>query len=147
MRCYGNTSRYSPAARKFISREVEHLMRDKGYDQTRAVAAAHDVARRKGYKVPPVSRKKNPNLIVYGNPHDTKGLYHPMRRELPLQHRVDVGRVAGQIAENVHAILYEHANDGLFYEHEFEPGVQAFALQNGDILLSRRDGRPLWGEF
>lgn len=45
-------SEYSEKAREFISKEIEHLVEDKGYEQDRAVAAAMDMARRKGYKVP-----------------------------------------------------------------------------------------------
>ncbi len=43
---------YSDQAREFISKEVSHLMKDKGMSQKRAVAAAHDIAKRKGMKVP-----------------------------------------------------------------------------------------------
>lgn len=89
-----------------------------------------------------IRRKKNPSLVVY-NPPKTRGMYHPAGK-LPVGYRVDAGKIAGQIAENLHAIMYEHVEDGVFYEHEFESGTQAFALTNGDILLSRRDGRPLW---
>lgn len=44
--------KYSDAASEFISKEISHLMKDKGYTQDRAVAAALSVAREKGYKVP-----------------------------------------------------------------------------------------------
>lgn len=43
---------YSEKAREFIDKEVSHLVKDKGMPQKQAVAAAHDEARRKGYKVP-----------------------------------------------------------------------------------------------
>lgn len=42
----------SDAANEFISKEIKHLIDDKGYSQDQAVAAAHSVAREKGYKVP-----------------------------------------------------------------------------------------------
>lgn len=45
-------SETSGKAREFISKEIRHLKEDKGYEQDRAVAAALDQARRKGYKVP-----------------------------------------------------------------------------------------------
>lgn len=83
--------------------------------------------------------RPNPHLVLY-NPPPSRGIYVPSRGRLR-------GNVVGQIAENVHAILYEHAEDGAFYEHEFEHGAQAFALSNGGIWLIRRDGKPLWGEF
>lgn len=46
-------SGYSEKARKFLSKEIEHHVEDKGMDQDRAVAAAMSEARRKGLKVPP----------------------------------------------------------------------------------------------
>ena len=45
-------SEYSSDAQVFISKEIKHLMEDKGYTHERAVAAAMSVAREKGYKVP-----------------------------------------------------------------------------------------------
>ena len=48
----------SRKAQKFMSREVSHLMRDKGYPQKRAVAAAYAIARRKGFKLNPGPRGK-----------------------------------------------------------------------------------------
>lgn len=42
----------SDAANEFISKEIKHLIDDKGYSQEQAVAAAHSVASEKGYKVP-----------------------------------------------------------------------------------------------
>lgn len=43
---------YSDNASDFISKEISHLIKDKGYSQDRAVAAALSIAREKGYKVP-----------------------------------------------------------------------------------------------
>jgi len=45
-------SKYSPEAQAFISKEIKHLMDDKGYEHDRAVAAAINIAREKGYKAP-----------------------------------------------------------------------------------------------
>jgi hypothetical protein len=39
-------------SKKAISREIAHLIRDKGYARNRAVAAAYDQARRAGAKLP-----------------------------------------------------------------------------------------------
>jgi hypothetical protein len=39
-------------AQDFIGREIAHLVKDKGYEQDRAVAAAYNIAREKGYSVP-----------------------------------------------------------------------------------------------
>jgi len=41
----------SEAAQDYISDVISDLVRDKGYSQDRAVAAAHNIAREKGYKV------------------------------------------------------------------------------------------------
>lgn len=42
----------SKKAGAFISKEVKHLIKDKGYTQKRAIAAAYSVARKKKYKAP-----------------------------------------------------------------------------------------------
>jgi hypothetical protein len=47
-----NEKKYTDDASEFISKEISHLVHDKGYSQERAVAAALNVAREKGYKVP-----------------------------------------------------------------------------------------------
>ena len=39
------------SAQKFISQEISHLIKDKGYKQDRAIAAAYAVARKKGFNV------------------------------------------------------------------------------------------------
>ena len=41
----------SEEARDFIGKEISHLVHDKGYEHNRAVAAALNIAREKGYKV------------------------------------------------------------------------------------------------
>jgi hypothetical protein len=47
-----NEKKYSDEASEFISKEISHLVSDKGYSQERAVAAALNVAREKGFNVP-----------------------------------------------------------------------------------------------
>jgi len=44
--------KYSKEAQDFISKEISHLINDKGYEHGRAVAAAIEIARSKGYEVP-----------------------------------------------------------------------------------------------
>lgn len=92
-----------------------------------------------------MSHRPNPHVVVY-NPPPSRGMYVPKRGRMR-PGPVGAGRVVGQIAENLHAMLYEHADDGAFYEHEFASGAQAFALADGSILLVRRDGKPLWSDF
>jgi len=45
-------NKYSNSANKFIGNEISHLEKDKGYSHDRAVAAAINIAKEKGYKVP-----------------------------------------------------------------------------------------------
>ena len=57
----------NPSSRKaqtFMSREVSHLMRDKGYPQKRAVAAAYAIARKKGFQLNPGPRGKRRMTIT-----------------------------------------------------------------------------------
>lgn len=44
-------------------------------------------------------------------------------------------------------IRYQHAEDGLDYVHDFDPGVDIEVLDGGDVYLSQRDGLPLWDDF
>lgn len=44
--------KYSKKASEFIGKEISHLKKDKGYSQDRAVAAAINIAKEKGFKVP-----------------------------------------------------------------------------------------------
>lgn len=45
-------NKYSDKASNFIRKEIGHLQHDKGYKHSRAVAAAINVAKDKGYKIP-----------------------------------------------------------------------------------------------
>lgn len=47
-----NEKKYSDAASDFIGKEISHLMHDKNYEHDRAVAAAINIAKDKGYKIP-----------------------------------------------------------------------------------------------
>jgi len=87
-----------------------------------------------------------PNLVVWGNP--------PVR--VPRTVRMALSRsarVVGKIAANVHEISYEHAEDGKPYKHPFEDDAPAemwaVELENGqrNILITGRDGQPLWDDF
>jgi len=44
--------KYSDKASKVIGKEISHLQKDKGYPHDRAVAAAINVAKDKGFKIP-----------------------------------------------------------------------------------------------
>ena len=49
--------KYSDKASKVIGKEISHLQKDKGYPHDRAVAAAINVAKDKGFKVPPAKNE------------------------------------------------------------------------------------------
>ena len=48
----------SKPAQEFISGEIEHLVKDKGFKQDRAKGAAYSIARRKGYRAAKVAAEK-----------------------------------------------------------------------------------------
>ena len=57
-----NENKYTKKASEFIGKEISHLQKDKGYKHDRAVAAALNVAKDKGYKVPaPTNEIENNN--------------------------------------------------------------------------------------
>jgi hypothetical protein len=55
--------KYSEKASNFIGKEISHLMKDKGYKHDRAVAAAINIAKDKGYKVPVKNENEKQNNI------------------------------------------------------------------------------------
>lgn len=61
-----NEKKYSDAAQDFIGKEISHLEKDKGYKHDRAVAAAINVAKDKGYKVP--EKKNEETETLYTGP-------------------------------------------------------------------------------
>lgn len=72
----------------------------------------------------------------------------PLRKKLrnpPLEvWNVNPPEVMG---DEVYAVTYRHEEDGQDYVHEFGPDVELEALPDGSVLLTHRDGRPLWDEF
>ena len=64
---WNKESKLTDEAQEFISKEIEHLVKDKGYSQERAVGAAYAIAREKGYDVP--KKKSNINWKEYLNNH------------------------------------------------------------------------------
>lgn len=53
----------------------------------------------------------------------------------------------GVIGDEVYSVTYRHADDGREYVHDFAPGVELEALPDGSVLISQRDGLPLWDDF
>jgi hypothetical protein len=65
---------------------------------------------------------------------------------------VNPGRGSGTVGaetfgERVHAVLYRHADDGGEWVHEFGPGVEMHANDDGSVTLAHEDGRRIWEEF
>lgn len=114
-------TKYSRAARRFLSEEISHLIR-KGYPRERAVAAAMAMARRKGLKVP--SPRRNPELVLAN----------------PTGHR--------RMASAVYEIAYKHVADGLDYKHQFEDpdNVELYILSPYKVLIFGRH-KPIIGLF
>ena len=54
------------------------------------------------------------------------------------------GRVIG---EQVYAVWYRHAEDGEPYVHEFGPGVELVADDDGGVHFESSRGRRLWDDF
>lgn len=53
----------------------------------------------------------------------------------------------GVFGTSVYDLTYRHGDDEQDYVHEFGPDVELEALPDGSVLLSHRDGKPLWQEF
>lgn len=54
------------------------------------------------------------------------------------------------VSDDVERISYVHVEEqrtNITRVHDFDPGVQMWALSNGGVLLLRGDGEPLWDEF
>ena len=56
------------------------------------------------------------------------------------------GQNPPRIGRSVHSIRYQHAEDGRYYVHDFDGGVEMVALEDGDVLLSHPRKR-LWKDF
>jgi hypothetical protein len=86
-------------------------------------------------------RGHNPPLVVaHKNP--------PMN----LKRRIETGssRIKGLMSEEVHAILYRHADDSELYRHDFENPTLMLAVERAgqrDILITSPDGFPIWQDF
>lgn len=52
----------------------------------------------------------------------------------------------GPMSERVHALLYEHADDGADYRHDFRPGVRMETLADGSVRLFH-PSRRIWRDF
>ena len=51
------------------------------------------------------------------------------------------------MSERVYDVRYQHVDDGQDYVHDFGPGVELEALEDGSVELHHRDGHPLWETF
>lgn len=121
-------------ARAFDKLRAEGIGEDQARERARATAgAAYWRAAVKKYTIATIGGKmparkerkkgkpeKNPVLAIMGNP---------------------PGRV---FSNDVHAILYTHADDGEYYRHDFAGGVRMTALADGSVLIHHPGGKPVW---
>lgn len=70
-----------------------------------------------------MKRKRNPGLLVLGNP--------PAGAQL--------------MSEHVEKLWYHHATEGPRV-HEFGTGVRMYALEDGSVLL-KHPSKPVWGDL
>lgn len=65
--------------------------------------------------------------------------------------KFQAGEAVGMLGRDVHEVRYTHADNGEAYKHKFESGtVEVWAIRRGqsrDLLLTSRDGLPLWRDF
>jgi hypothetical protein len=83
--------------------------------------------------------RRNPSLIIYNPPPWVQEVLPP-------------GATVEQcISEDVHEIKYQHSDDGEWYSHKFDPGVDLFAIRgpNGqhNILIVGQDGQNVWEDY
>lgn len=81
--------------------------------------------------------RANPSLVIYNPPSW-------------VQNVVPTGEVVQCLSEDVHEIKYQHADDGEWYSHKFEPGVDLYAVNvdgQHSIVIVGRDGQNVWENF
>lgn len=88
--------------------------------------------------------RRNPPLLVYGNPPAGFPVEHFQTRGARFAVRVE-----GSISRRAVSIQYRHVKDGAYYEHEFGPGDAILAVElpggkRGVLLVSAHD---LWADF
>lgn len=149
------------AAQRFISRKIRTLAHE-GMEAPRRIAAAYSMARRRGFRSVP--RRPNPG-DVHVDIFTGANARHPVGG-----HRVTPGTVTRRalhrpnplltvlgnpgsgavqtISHNVRELSYVHTRDpegsDVIRHHRFKPGACMTLLQDGRVVLWRRDGRPLW---
>lgn len=152
-------SRYSRTARDFVSREIAHLIRDKGYSQPRAITAALRQARQAGYKVPSLPnvaaswvglsrtrkrRKKAAARKRIGGARGARRASRPRARSNP-------GTVIGDSTLELTYSGGQGKRKGKMrgpWKHVFESDdVQVIGKKDGSVLLRSKSGEKLWGHF
>ena len=95
-----------------------------------------------------VNPHRNPPLLIV-NPPLSLGR---SRRGSSVAHLGGLGGLGWveRMSEEVHDIRYTHAEDGKDYKHDFEAGVEMWAVTRQgkrEIHLTQFSGRPLWADF
>ena len=83
--------------------------------------------------------RANPSLIIYNPPPWVQDV-------LP-----DDCEAVQCISEDVHELKYQHADDGQWYSHKFEPGVDLIAIRSANgqnnIMIVGHDGQNVWENY
>ena len=92
----------------------------------------------------PVRRhRRNPGLVIYGNP--------PRQLEIAEKEIAGPFSLGGVISREVHLLAYQHAKDGQDYQHDFESEtwMAGVVSKRGrrDVILFSPSGEPLWQDF
>lgn len=53
-------------------------------------------------------------------------------------------RRVATLTNRIEEIRYKHREDGKWYKHQFKPGASIQLLDNGDAVIERKDGKPVW---
>ena len=149
-RHYGDLLKGNPSLRIEDETAVEHIrnamqLLQEGQrlhrDQTDLAAGVYDRLE-KALAALAKAPRRNPYIVTYGtNP------ALPYRQGTGAYRDRVSGRILGQIAADMHAVTYRHADDGEPYKHDFNLDVEAFAVRLDDgrmvALLVGRNGQPV----
>lgn len=87
--------------------------------------------------------RRNPGLVIYGNP--------PRQLEIAEKEIAGPFSLGGVISKEVHLLAYKHAKDGQDYQHDFEDEtwMAGVVSKRGrrDVILFSPSGEPLWQDF
>ncbi len=68
----------------------------------------------------------------------------------PPRGKFGAGEAMKMMSDDVHELRYTHRDDSKPYKHDFGGDVEMWAVRRGDsrdILLTHKEGKPLWEDF